>query len=137
MEKDYEHCNFHRGAPTVVTPPITRYLDDVPQTYKIDFQNNRQINTKTSYQRVIDRRPSERPLDNLNWFYRNENGIWTRFETLVQTVIEKAFQSYRLGQAPSIANIHFPGRPETYELNFLTGKQKNNTTSMIRDIKRE
>ena len=137
LEKDYEQWKFHRGAPTVVTPPITRYLDDVPQTYKIDFQNNRQINTKTSYQRVIDRRPSERPLDNLNWFYRNENGIWTRFETLVQTVIEKAFQSYRLGQAPSIANIHFPGRPETYELNFLTGKQKNNTTSMIRDIKRE
>jgi hypothetical protein len=92
LEKSYEQWKLYGGPSTVVTPPLTRYIGDIPQTYKIDYQNNRQTNMKTSYQRVIDRRPID---------------------------------------------IHFPGRPENYQINFLTGQQINKTTYAIETIKRE
>jgi hypothetical protein len=116
---------------------LTRYIDDTPQTYKIDYQNNRQTNVKTSYQRVIDRRPMDKPPDNQNWFYRNEHGKWMNYESLVQNSIEEAFQLYRSGQGSSTIDIHFPGRPETYQINFLKGQQTNKTTNAVKDIKRE
>jgi hypothetical protein len=125
LEKSYEQWKLHGGPSTIVTPPITRYLDDRPETYKMDFQNNRQTNTKTSYQRIIDRRPTEKPPDNQNWFYQDEHGNWLRYESLAQNSIEKAFQSYRSGQGSSTIDIHFPGRPEIYQINFLTGQQTN------------
>ncbi len=70
----------------------------------MDLQNNRQTNTKTLYQRIIDRRPTEKPPDNQNWFYQDEHGNWLRYESLAQNSIEKAFQSYRLGQGSSNVN---------------------------------
>jgi HrpA-like RNA helicase len=137
LEKSYEQWKLHGGPSTVVTPPLTRYIDDTPQTYQIDYQNNRQTNMKTSYQRVIDRRPIDKPPDNQNWFYRDEHGNWMRYECLIQNSIEKAFQLYRSGQGSSIIDIHFPGRPETYQINFLKGQQTNKTTNAVKDIKRE
>ncbi|CAF0858850.1 unnamed protein product [Adineta steineri] len=137
LENFYEHWKFNRGLSEVVTPPVTRYIDDTPQTYQIDFQKNRQMNTKTSYQRLIDRRPLQKPADNLNWFYCNEHGNWIRYELLVQNQIEQGFQSYRSGRGSSTINIHFPGRPETYEINFLRGQQTNKTSNAIKNIKRE
>ncbi|UJR19686.1 hypothetical protein I4U23_022820 [Adineta vaga] len=137
LEKFYEHWKFNRGRSEVVTPPLTRYIDDIPQTYQIDFLKNRQMNTRTSYQRLIDRRPLQKPADNLNWFYCNEHGNWIRYEVLVQNQIEQAFQSYRSGQGSSIVNIHFPGRPEMYEINFLRGQQTNKNSDAVKNIKRE
>ncbi|CAF1361486.1 unnamed protein product, partial [Adineta steineri] len=118
-------------------PPVTRYIDDTPQTYQIDFQKNRQMNTKTSYQRLIDRRPLQKPADNLNWFYCNEHGNWTRYELLVQNQIEQGFQLYRLDRGSSTVDIRFPGRPETYEIDFIRGQQTNKISKAKKKIKRE
>ncbi|UJR19381.1 hypothetical protein I4U23_022511 [Adineta vaga] len=137
LEKSYEHWKLNGGPSEIVTPPVTRYIDDVPQTYKIDFQKNRQINTRTSYQRLIDRRPLQKPVDNLNWFYCNENGQWIRYELLVQNQIEQAFQSYRSGRGSSMIDIQFPGRPEKYQINFLRGQQTNKISNTVKNIKRE
>jgi FtsZ-interacting cell division protein YlmF len=136
FEKSYELWKLHGGPSTVVTPPLTRYIDDTPQTYRIDYQNNRQINIKTNYQRIIDRRPIDKPPDNQNWFYQDEHGNWNRYESLVQNSIEKAFQLYRSGQGPSTTDIHFSGRPEIYQIDFVAGKQKNKTTNAIKSIQR-
>lgn len=35
----------------IETPPIRRYVDDIPQVYIIDFKNKKQINKKTNYER--------------------------------------------------------------------------------------
>ncbi|CAF2799448.1 unnamed protein product [Rotaria sp. Silwood2] len=137
LEQFYQQYKFHGGPSTVVTSPLTRYLDDVPQTYRIDYQNNKQMNTNTSYTRVIDRRPIEKPPDNQNWFYHNEQNNWKCYESLVQNSIENAFRLYRSGQGPSTIDINFPGRPEAYEINFLKGEQKNKATNVVRKIKRE
>ncbi|CAF4586410.1 unnamed protein product [Rotaria sp. Silwood2] len=137
LEKFYQQWKFHGGSSTIETPPLTRYVDDIPQTYRIDYKNNKQTNTKTSYTRTIDRRPMENPPNNRNWFYQNEHGKWIHFELLVQNSLEKAFKLYRSGQGPSTIDINFAGRPETYEINFLNGQQKNKNTNIIRHIKRE
>ena len=137
LEKSYEQWKLHKGPSTVVTPPLTRYIDDAPQTYQIDYQNNRQTNMKTSYSRVIDRRPVDKPADNRNWFYQDEHENWKRYESSVQNEIEKAFQLYRLGQGGSTKDIQFPGRPEAYQINFLIGRQTNKTTNASKSIKRE
>jgi hypothetical protein len=137
LEKSYEQWKLHGGPSTVVTPSLTRYLDDKPGTYKIDYQNNRQANMKTSYQRVIDRRPMDNSSAYQNWFYQDEHGNWKPYESLIQDSIERAFQSYRSGQGPSTIDVHFPGRPETYQINFLTGRQTNKTTNIAKTIKHE
>jgi hypothetical protein len=137
LEKYYEQWKLHRGSSQIVTPPLTRYLDDVPQIYKIDYQNNTQTNMKTLYPRVIDRRPMDKLPENQNWYYRNELDNWVRYESLVQNSIEKAFLLYRSGQGPSTIDIQFPGRPEIYQVSFLKGQQTNRTTNVIRNIKRQ
>ncbi|CAF3627648.1 unnamed protein product [Rotaria socialis] len=137
LEKFYQQWKFHGGPSTVETPPLTRYLDDIPLPYRIDYKNNKQTNTKTSYTRVIDRRPLEKQPDNQNWFYHNEQNNWMRYELLVQNTIENKFQLYRSGHGSATIDIHFPGRPETYEINFLKGQQTNKTTNAVRNIKRE
>ncbi|CAF1352924.1 unnamed protein product [Rotaria magnacalcarata] len=137
LEKFYQQWKFHGGPSTVETPPLTRYLDDIPLPYRIDYENNKQTNTKTSYTRVIERRPMEKQPGSQNWFYHNEQNNWMRYELLVQNTIESKFQLYRSGQGPATIDIHFPGRPETYEINFLKGQQTNKTTNAVRNIKRE
>jgi HrpA-like RNA helicase len=137
LEKCYEQWKLHGGSSVVVTPPLIRYLDDTPQPYQIDYKNNRQINMKTLYPRPIERRPIDNPPDNQNWFYRNEHGNWVGYESLVQTEIETAFKLYRAQQGSSTVDIQFPGRPETYQINFLKGQQTNKTTNAVKDIKRK
>ena len=137
LERYYEQWKLHGGPAVVVPPPLTRYSDDVPQIYQIDYQKNRQINSKTSYPRIIDRRPMDKLRDNQNWFYRDERNNWMRYEHLVQSLIEKGFQLYRSGQGSSTIDIQTPGRPEIYQLDFVRGRQINKSTNAVKDIKRE
>jgi hypothetical protein len=51
LQKSYQLWKRHGGSSTVITPPLTRYIDDTPQIYKIDYQTNE----KTSYTRVISK----------------------------------------------------------------------------------
>jgi HrpA-like RNA helicase len=137
LEKCYELWKLHGGPSVICTPPLTRYFDDTPQIYQIDYQNKRQTNIKTSHQRSIDRRLINSLSDNHNWFYRDEHGNWMPYEPMVQNLIEKAFQSYRSGKGLSIIDIQYPDRPEIYQINFLIGHQMNKSTSAIKSIKYE
>lgn len=136
-EEFYERWKLHGGPAEIETPPVVLYLDDVPQTYRMDFRNNRQINTKTLYQRAIDRRPMNVLQGSRQWSYLDEHGKWIRYESLVQDSIEKAFQLYQTGQGSSTVDIHTPGRPETYRIHFIMGEQTNKATNATRKVKRE
>ena len=137
LEQFYDNWKLKGGPSVIITPPVIRYIDDQPQTYEIDFKNNKQKNTKTSYQRPIQRRPMELLPPNQNWYYRDEHGLWIRYEALAQDKIEKVYLSYRSGQGTSTVDVQFPGRPETYTIDFATGKQTNRASNTIRDIKRQ
>jgi hypothetical protein len=132
LEKSYEQWKLRGGSSTIFIP-----LDGTSQIYQIDYKNNRQTNMNTSYQRTIDRRLMDKSLDNKKWFYRDKHGNWMQYESLIQNLIEKAFQSYRSGQGSSSIDVQFPQRPETYQINFLLGQQINKTTSAIKSIKYE
>ncbi|CAF1082432.1 unnamed protein product [Didymodactylos carnosus] len=88
LEKLYEHWKLHDGPAEIETPLLTHYLDDISQTYKINYQKNRQTNTNTFYQRTINRRTMSKPPDNQNWFYCNEYDNWMRYELLVENKID-------------------------------------------------
>ncbi|CAF3622264.1 unnamed protein product [Rotaria socialis] len=137
LEKIYEHWKLHDGPSEIETPLLTRYLNDLSQTYKIDFQKNTQTSTKTSCQRAIDRRLVRELPNNRNWFYCNEYDTWARYEQMVENKIEQAFQLYRSGRGSSTFDIQLSGRPETYQINFLKGKQTSKPTYEIKNIKRE
>ena len=137
LEKSYEQWKLHGGPSTILIPPLSCYLDNTLETYQIDYKNGRQTNIKTSHQRVIDRRLMDKSLDNRNWFYRDQFGNWMQYESLVQNIIEKAFQSYQFGQGSLSIDIQFPGHPETYQINFLLGQQINKTTNTTKSIKYE
>ena len=137
LEKCYEQWKTNGGPSTIITSLLTRYLDDTPQNYRIDYKNNRQTNMKTSYQRMIVRLPMDKPPENRNWFYRDEHGNWMPYESVIQNSIDKAFWSYRSGQGSSIIDIQFPNPSETYQINFILGQQINKTTSAIKSIKYE
>ncbi|CAM4805317.1 unnamed protein product [Rotaria magnacalcarata] len=137
IEKIYEHWKLHDGPSEIETPLLSRYLDDLSQTYKIDFQKNTQTSMKTSCQRAIDRRLVRELPNNRNWSYCNEYDTWVRYEQMVENKIEQAFQLYRSGRGSSTFDIQPSGRPETYQINFLKGKQTSKTTYEIKNIKRE
>jgi hypothetical protein len=137
LEKIYEHWKLHDGPAEIETPLLTRFLDDISETYKINFQKNRQTNTRTFYQQAIDRRLVSELTNNRNWFYCNEHATWMRYEQMVENNIEQAFQFYRSDRGSTTIDIQFPGHPETYQINFLKGQQTNKTTYKIKKIKRE
>ena len=93
LEKAYEQWKLHGGSSTFVTPPLTRCIDDIPQTYQMDFANNIQTNTKTFYQRPIERRSMDDSLGEQKWFFRNEFNQWVAYESLVQKLIENQYKS--------------------------------------------
>ena len=139
MEQLYEQWKLGYGPSKVITSPLIRYVDDIPQTYFVDFQQNLQTNTKTNFIRRITRRAlSPSTVSNANnWRFINEHNQWTPYESLIQQTIENAYQSYRSQQGPSTSIIRFPGRPESYQIDFVAGRQMNMTTNEIRLIARE
>jgi hypothetical protein len=139
LEQFYEKWKFKNGPSKVITSPLIRYRDDIPQTYSIDFERNIQRNTDTTFPRRIERRamsPSK-ISDTKNWYFRDEHHAWIPYESLIQKTIEDAYQAYRLQLGPSTITVHFPGRPEFYEIDFATGRQMNKTTREIRLIQRK
>jgi hypothetical protein len=139
LEQLYEKWKLNNGPANVVTSPLVRYVDDAPQTYSIDFQQNIQKNTKTNFARRIERRAMSisETRNTKKWYFRNEHNAWTLYESLIQQTIENAYDLYRSGQGPSTLVVRFPGRPESYEIDFIAGRQTNKTTSEIRLIARE
>ncbi|UJR17978.1 hypothetical protein I4U23_004878 [Adineta vaga] len=139
LEEFYEKWKIEKGPSSVVTPPLIRYIDDLPQTYRIDFVTNRQTHERTHFVRPIERKRSTESTfeTKMRWFYRNEYKIWTLYESMVQKQIDDAYQSYISCNGPSKLNVQFPGRPEQYQINFVMGTQKNTISNETREIKHE
>lgn len=138
LEQLYEKWMLENGPSIVTTSPLIRYVDDIPQTYSIDFRQNTQTNTKTHYCRRIERRamnPSQITSEK-HWNFRNEHQQLVPYESLIQNTIENAYQAYRSQRGPSTLLIQFPGRPESYRIDFIQGRQMNMTSGEVRLIER-
>jgi hypothetical protein len=122
------------GHGRFTTPPIVRYIDDRPQLYHIDFGASTQTNASTSYVRGIMRKRVEVPI-RAAWEYHDQQ--WHPYELLVQAQIESAFRAYSDGTGPVTIAVSFPGRPETYQLDFLHGNQTNSKSGETRHIRRQ
>ena len=136
--ESYHDAMLHRGGPhRVLTPEIIRYVDDKPQRYYIDFDQNLQINALTKYQRKISRVQIDVSVScDGRWYLLNEKNAWTRYETLIEGKIESAFINYTKRGGSSKLSISFPGRPEQYEIDFVEGTQRNTVSGTKRSIKR-
>ena len=139
LEQSYEKWKRGDGSSKIDTPPLTRYVDDLPQVYEIDFEKNVQLNKKTNYVRRIERRILEDSIISSarHWLYLSLDGTCTPYESMIQGQIEAAYVSYCSGRGPSTIIVQFPGRPEKYELDFVAGKQRNTITSITRPIQRQ
>eukprot|EP01043_Picozoa_sp_COSAG02_P034945 COSAG02_NODE_2473_length_8740_cov_335.972688_1_plen_2244_part_00 len=122
------------GRGRFTTPPIVRYVDDKPQTYCIDFGANTQTNMCTNYVRRVVRKRVKVPTQAV-WEYHDQQ--WSSYELLIQTQIESAFRAYSDGIGSVTVEVTFPGRPETYRLDFLSGKQTNTTSGETRRMRRK
>lgn len=76
IEKEFALYQEGKRDHRFITPPITRFIDDVPQIYCIDFKQQLQINSKTGYQRKINRENVDIPTSNAVWLFQDENDIW-------------------------------------------------------------
>jgi hypothetical protein len=137
IETYFDAMRHRGGAHRVLTPPIVRYVDDVPQKYFIDFDKNQQINQGTNFPRQICRKEVDLPMSTAGrWYIMNDENVWSRFESLIEGEIELAFSNYRRGISGSKTTVTFPGRPEMYEIDFVEGTQRNTVTDTKRPVKR-
>ena len=136
LEQGY--LNFvTQGKERFQTPPITRFVDDKPQTYTIDYAQNKQINDKTGYSRDIERRKVDfqHSTDGKTWQFLNNSGKWERFDKLVQGQLSAAYNAYVSETGPHSVQMTVPGRPEVYSFNFATSKQSNTQSGTERMIR--
>lgn len=137
IEKEFVLFQEGKRDHKFITPPITRFIDDVPQIYFIDFKEQLQINSKTGYERKIRRKNVDIPKSNAIWQFEDDNNVWKPFETLVQNKIEQAFSNYGVSSGSSrLTNLNFPGRPESYTIDFVVGIQINELSNTYRNIRR-
>lgn len=135
LERQHDLWKHAGGPHLALTPPITRYVDDIPQVYEVDFRTNRQRHTRTNYVRSVSRLPVPVPSASV-WTYMDEHGQWRRFDSYVQATIETGFQAYVAGHGQRVIAVQFPGRPERYEVNFATGMQRNMISGTERPVTR-
>lgn len=137
IETNFSFYQNGNGPQTFTTPPIIRFIDDLPQNYNINFKENKQINQKTGYTRKIKREKVELPTLKVKWEYLDEFNKWQAFDTLALNSLETAFRNYYDRQGPSrLKGFNFPGRPESYTLDFVEGTQQNEQTNTVRKIRR-
>lgn len=137
IETYYDAMLHKGGSHRVLTPPIVRYVDDVPQRYFIDFDKKQQVNEKTGYLRQISRKEVETAVSaEGRWYIMNDGNVWSRYELLIEGQIELAFSKYRNGAGGSKTTVTFPGRPEAYEIDFVQGLQRNTVSEKKRQVKR-
>eukprot|EP01105_Mastigella_eilhardi_P013094 TRINITY_DN297_c0_g1_i6.p1 TRINITY_DN297_c0_g1~~TRINITY_DN297_c0_g1_i6.p1 ORF type:complete len:2532 (+),score=507.88 TRINITY_DN297_c0_g1_i6:500-8095(+) len=134
IEHSYEAYAHNNGAAVTTVVDVTRYIDDRPQTYLVDFRQSTQTNTRTSYVRAIQRKQVA-VLGGALWQHLAASGQWENYDSAVQGTIERAYQQYRAGAA-GVVLVQPPGRPETYSLDFVTGVQTNTVSGHISPIKR-
>ncbi len=136
LEQYYDQHRHGHGPAEVLTPPIVRYVDDRPQAYRIDLINMRQTNNATGFTRGIKRvqMPEDRASGDWQWLDDGHN--WVRWEALARPVLDAAYTQYRDGAGSATVTLRFPGRPESYTIDFSKGQQTNSATGTKRAIRR-
>ena len=124
------------GPTQIRTPKIRRHVDDELAEYDIYFSNNRQTNAVSGYARNMSRRAVEIANITSQWYFRDESQRWVVYDTLTQGIIEQHYTNYRNGRGASVQTVEFAGRPEKYDINFVSGTQKNMNFNTVRPIKR-
>ena len=124
------------SSPEYVTPPIIRFVDDLPQVYVINFPKMEQMNMKSKYIRKISRQEVNVQLFKGSTWQYNDGIAWIPYDLLTQGKIEAAFRDYTTQRGPSKISLQFPGRPEIYDLCFAQGQQINKQTGAVRIIRR-
>jgi hypothetical protein len=109
-------ARFREGTGDEVheTVHITRFKDDVPQRYKIDFGKMEQIHPVTGYKRDVARKDMgyvEHP--GIVWEVDLGGALgWRRYEKVVAEGLEEAFRAYAQGGSAKKEGVTIPGRPE-------------------------
>ncbi|KAL0230976.1 hypothetical protein GEMRC1_010381 [Eukaryota sp. GEM-RC1] len=137
IESQYGKYQENQAGSSFVATEIVRLNDDKPQSYTIDFSSKQQTNNRTNYTRAIKRELVSVSLDSRGVWYFKENSSWIRYDRLCQEQIEQAFSNYINGTSSSVVSLSFPGRPETYLLDFSHATQTNTTSGSKRSIKRD
>ena len=137
IEREFTLYQENKGGSQFETSPITRFVDDLPQKYRVDFINYNQENLKSGFKRKIQRNKIDLPSSNIRWQFQNEQNQWQNFELLVLNQIEQAFIKYYQFKGDScLRNLHFPGRPESYIIDFVNGMQVNESNNHSRNVRR-
>mmetsp|Transcript_80950 Transcript_80950/g.217095 ORF Transcript_80950/g.217095 Transcript_80950/m.217095 type:complete len:438 (-) Transcript_80950:179-1492(-) len=137
IEKGYVEHLERRGPASFVTPPVRRFLDDRPQSYRIDLSASIQEHPVTGWRRKIQRREAAVPERCAGWQVLGDDGSWRPFDPLDVAKIEPAFRAYSKGQGPSqLRGLTVVGRPELYTLCFVEGVQRNEATGTTRSVRR-
>eukprot|EP00455_Lapot_gusevi_P050646 TRINITY_DN7387_c0_g1_i1.p1 TRINITY_DN7387_c0_g1~~TRINITY_DN7387_c0_g1_i1.p1 ORF type:complete len:170 (+),score=15.97 TRINITY_DN7387_c0_g1_i1:50-559(+) len=136
LEANFDQYKHHNGPSRFTTPPLTRYVDDTPCPYHIDFQTMTQYNAKTNYARSIRREAVAIIQPNASWEYL-DSAVWMSFDPMVQGSMESAYQNYVKSRGPSNCVIRVPGRVDQYEVDFVKGTQKNLSSATTRLIRRK
>jgi len=136
FEQAFSSWKENGGDPIYITPPIVRYIDDIPAIYKIDFVNNVQINARTQFRRKIERTAVITSTNGMGrWEYKNEAGIWRGYDDFVQEAIEEKYREYLEGKTNKVV-LNIPGRPEQYEIDFVRQIQTNQQSATPKPIRR-
>jgi pre-mRNA-splicing factor ATP-dependent RNA helicase DHX15/PRP43 len=135
-EIELAYSKYQVGSLQEVTiGPLVRFVDDAPQSYRINFRRMQQVNVKTQYSRGV-RRELQQDVGlsgAVVWEYCNEHSRWTPIDTLCQTALETHYQAYLAGSAPAqLANLQYPGRPERYTVCFLQPMTQTNLQTQAR-----
>ncbi|KAL0233379.1 hypothetical protein GEMRC1_012124 [Eukaryota sp. GEM-RC1] len=135
IESQYGKYQINLAGPSFVSETVS-LNDDQPQSYTIDFDSNQQINNNSGDTRAIKRELVSVSLDSRGVWYFKENSSWIRYDELCQEQVEQAFSNYINGTS-AVVSLTFPGRPETYLLDFSQGTQTNTTSGVVSSIKRD
>jgi len=117
---------------------IVRFVDDTPTDYRIDFRTNVQTRIVTGYTRRVNREKSNVVLPkNAEWQFYHENNMWVKYEFLVQLKLEEYFERYVNRNGVAVFQFQTPGRPEIYQISFITETQTNTQSGNVRRIRRQ
>ena len=85
--------------------------------------------------RAIARRKVKVELHTKTWQFF-DGGAWRPYESLVQSQNEHAYRAYSDGIGASSLDVQFPGRPDTYHIDFVRGEQFNAQSQERRPVRR-
>lgn len=71
----------------------------------------------------------------MSWQWLDHTG-YKPYDSAVQNTVEAAWRAYSGTGGPSFIVVQFPGRPESYRIDFISGTQTNMVSGEARGIRR-